>query len=50
MVQTHLTVTNQKVGEQNWHGDQKSEEQNIGSWTVEEGSFFEGVLKTKLPN
>ena len=48
---TYNTVaTNQKVGEQNRHGDQKCNKQDIGSWIVEEISPVEGVLKIKLAN
>ena len=46
----HVAATNQKVAEQNWHSNQKSEEQDIGSWTVEEGSFVEDCFKIKLPS
>ena len=48
---TYNTVaTNQEVGEQNWHGDQKCNEQDVAGWSVEEISFIEGVLKIKLPS
>ena len=44
----HVATTNQKVAEQNWHSNQKSEEQDIGSWTVEKSSFVEDCFKIKL--
>ena len=44
----HIASTNQKVAEQHWPSDQKSEEQDIGSWTVEESSLVEDCFKIKL--
>lgn len=44
----YMSVTNQKIVERNWHSDQKSEEQDIGSWTVEESSLVEDCLKIVL--
>ena len=44
----HTAATNQEVDEQYWHGDQEGNEQDVGSWTVEEISSVEGVLKIKL--
>ena len=37
----YMSVTNQKIVERNWHSDQKSEEQDIGSWTVENSALVE---------
>ena len=45
----YIAVTNQKVAEQNWHSNQKSEEQDIGSWSVEESTaLVEDCFKIKL--
>ena len=51
IIQTNCAAaTNQEVDEQYWHGDQEGDEQDIGSWTVEEISPVEGVFKVKLPS
>ena len=44
----YIAVTNQKVAEQNWHSNQKSEEQDIGSWTVEKSALVEDSFKIKF--
>ena len=46
----YMSVTNQKIVERNWHSDQKSEEQDIGSWTVENIALVEDCFKIILPS
>ena len=44
----YIAATNQKVAEQNWHSNQKNEEQDIGSRSVEESALVEDCFKIKL--
>jgi len=37
-------VTNQEVGEQDWHYDQESDEEDVWCWVVEEISMVDNVL------
>ena len=44
----YITATNQKVAEQNWHSNQKSEEQDIGSRSVKKSALVEDSFIIKL--
>ena len=44
----HTAATNQKVDEQNWHSNQKYDEEDIGSWTVEKSALVEDCFKIKF--
>ena len=44
----YIAATNQEVAEQNWHSNQKNDEEDIGSWAVEKSALVEDCFKIKL--